>query len=146
MFLERSAVDEEGNRISCFAEPHHEKMSFSHFLDFLQHSRASSPPEVPYLQVLVINATCLVFFIGSSISESSNYFITPLQHQNNNLQMEFPELCNDIEVTGPQWATSAFGCIPEAVNLWIGDERSVTSFHKGKLYHFQLVLFLGKSR
>jgi len=28
------------------------------------------------------------------------------------------------------YATQVFGGPPEAINLWIGDERSVTSFHK----------------
>lgn len=30
------------------------------------------------------------------------------------------------------WATEAFGgTAPDAVNLWIGDDRSATSYHKG---------------
>lgn len=29
------------------------------------------------------------------------------------------------------WATEAFGVAPDVANLWIGDERSVTSLHKG---------------
>jgi peptidyl-lysine (3S)-dioxygenase / protease len=28
------------------------------------------------------------------------------------------------------WASEALGCLPEAVNLWIGNSHSVTSFHK----------------
>jgi jumonji domain-containing protein 7 len=28
------------------------------------------------------------------------------------------------------FAAEAFGSAPEAVNLWIGDERSTTTFHK----------------
>lgn len=28
------------------------------------------------------------------------------------------------------WASEALGCLPEAVNLWIGNHHSVTSFHK----------------
>jgi jumonji domain-containing protein 7 len=31
-----------------------------------------------------------------------------------------------------EWAEKVFGGPPEATNLWIGDERSVTSFHKGE--------------
>lgn len=53
------------------------------------------------------------------------------QHQNDNLREGLPELCEDISEDGPEWAKAAFNCSPEAVNIWIGDERSVTSFHKG---------------
>lgn len=28
------------------------------------------------------------------------------------------------------WASEALGCLPEAVNLWIGNDLSETSFHK----------------
>lgn len=46
--------------------------------------------------------------------------------------MHYPELWNDANIDGFNWAIDAFGCESEAVNLWIGDHRSVTSFHKGK--------------
>jgi len=32
------------------------------------------------------------------------------------------------------WAAEAFGGPPEATNLWIGNDDSVTSFHKVKIY------------
>ena len=35
----------------------------------------------------------------------------------------------DIE-PGLPWADQAFGCPPEAINLWVGGASSVTSFHK----------------
>lgn len=31
---------------------------------------------------------------------------------------------------GVGFADSAFGCAPDAINLWIGDDRSVTSYHR----------------
>jgi len=52
-----------------------------------------------------------------------------VQHQNSSLTGEFPELLGDVEAHIP-WATEALGCQPEAANLWIGDERAATSFHK----------------
>lgn len=55
-----------------------------------------------------------------------------LQHQNNNLREELPQLIGDIEER-LGWAEAVFGSVPDAINLWIGDDRSVTSFHKGKL-------------
>lgn len=52
-----------------------------------------------------------------------------LQQQNSNLTEEFAPLLADVE---PQlgFAGEAFGAAPDAVNLWIGDARSETTFHK----------------
>ena len=52
-----------------------------------------------------------------------------LQKQNSNFTSEYPELWDDAETELP-WATGAFGAQPDAVNLWIGDARAVTSMHK----------------
>ncbi|GAB4816662.1 hypothetical protein N2152v2_003708 [Parachlorella kessleri] len=56
-----------------------------------------------------------------------------LQFQNSSLLKELPQLLGDVDEHIP-WATEALGCLPEAVNFWLGDERSVTSFHKD---HFE---------
>lgn len=52
-----------------------------------------------------------------------------LQQQNNCFSEEFGELKGDVDGE-IEWASVAFGAKPEAVNLWIGSEESVTSFHK----------------
>lgn len=39
-----------------------------------------------------------------------------------------------------EFAAAAFGCAPEAVNLWIGDERSTTTFHKDHYENLYAVL------
>lgn len=41
---------------------------------------------------------------------------------------DFPALMPDISEL--EWANEAFGGPPEATNLWIGGDQSVTSFHK----------------
>lgn len=41
---------------------------------------------------------------------------------------EFPQLMPDISQLA--WADEAFEATPEATNLWIGGDESVTSFHK----------------
>ena len=52
-----------------------------------------------------------------------------LQAQNDSLPTEFCELAKDVNELA--WARDAFGGLsPEATNLWIGDERAATSFHK----------------
>lgn len=62
-----------------------------------------------------------------------------LQQQNNNLREHFAELAADIDMELP-WATQAFGQPPEAVNLWIGNELSVTSFHRDHYENLYVVI------
>ncbi|XP_057300211.1 bifunctional peptidase and (3S)-lysyl hydroxylase JMJD7-like [Hydractinia symbiolongicarpus] len=52
-----------------------------------------------------------------------------LQKQNNSFLEEFAELIPDAALDIP-WATEAFGKLPDAINFWMGDERSITSMHK----------------
>ena len=52
-----------------------------------------------------------------------------LQRQNSNFTEDFSELFSDTE-RDIKWASKAFDSPPDAVNLWIGDGRAVTSLHK----------------
>ncbi|XP_027084090.1 lysine-specific demethylase JMJ32 [Coffea arabica] len=52
-----------------------------------------------------------------------------LQEQNDCFRNEYGDLSQDCDDHIP-WASEALGCLPEAVNLWIGNQLSVTSFHK----------------
>ena len=52
-----------------------------------------------------------------------------LSHQNDSLRQEFPGLASDVPEALPLGA-EAFGNAPDAVNLWIGDERAVSAVHK----------------
>jgi jumonji domain-containing protein 7 len=54
-----------------------------------------------------------------------------LQSQNDNLESELPQLREDA-TRGFDFAASVFESEPEVANVWIGDERSVTSLHKGE--------------
>lgn len=51
------------------------------------------------------------------------------QQQNDCFRSEYCSLANDCD-SHIGWATEAFGSEPEAVNLWIGNRYSQTSFHK----------------
>jgi peptidyl-lysine (3S)-dioxygenase / protease len=62
-----------------------------------------------------------------------------LSQQNNNLPVHFSELLEDIELSLPL-GEQAFGAPPEAVNLWLGDERSVSSLHKDHFENLYVVL------
>lgn len=57
-----------------------------------------------------------------------------LSQQNDNVRTSMPELLRDID-SSLLLANAAFDALePEAINLWIGDERSVSSLHKD---HFE---------
>ncbi|EKM59074.1 uncharacterized protein PHACADRAFT_249267, partial [Phanerochaete carnosa HHB-10118-sp] len=87
-----------------FAEPHVEQMTMGDFLAKLSSESANS--EVLYLQ-----------------SQDGNlYSSTP------RVPSEFRTLLTDVPDQLP-FATEALGNPPDAVNLWIGDSRSVTSIH-----------------
>ncbi|KAF5727628.1 jmjC domain-containing protein 7 isoform X1 [Tripterygium wilfordii] len=63
------------------------------------------------------------------VSDSNLGFVTYLQQQNDCFRSEYSALSSDCD-PHIDWATEALGCLPEAVNLWIGNDRSETSFHK----------------
>lgn len=60
---------------------------------------------------------------------SSRADVAYAQQQDGCFLTEYTSLAKDAEEHIP-WATEALGCVPEAVNIWIGNERAVTSFHK----------------
>ncbi|GAV68488.1 Cupin_8 domain-containing protein, partial [Cephalotus follicularis] len=60
---------------------------------------------------------------------SSPRLVAYLQQQNDCFRSEYSALASDCDAHIP-WATEALNCYPEAVNLWIGDDRSQTWFHK----------------
>ncbi|XP_022730777.1 jmjC domain-containing protein 7 isoform X1 [Durio zibethinus] len=63
------------------------------------------------------------------ICQPPNHLVAYLQQQNDCFRTEYRELESDCDGHIP-WASEALGCLPEAVNLWIGNHLSQTSFHK----------------
>lgn len=53
-----------------------------------------------------------------------------LQSQNDNLHEELKDLLEDATSDIP-FASEVFGAQPDVANVWVGDDRSVTSIHKG---------------
>ncbi|CAF4526344.1 unnamed protein product [Rotaria sp. Silwood1] len=49
------------------------------------------------------------------------------QHQNSSFTTEFQQLNNDIHELS--WVREAFGNPPDAVNLWIGTSKSISTLH-----------------
>ena len=86
---------------AVFALPHEEQLSLAEVLQHFQQDTAGAALD----RVLYVQA------------------------QNDSLNAEFPQLLKDIDKELP-WASAAFGTPPDAVNLWIGSHRSVTSFHR----------------
>ncbi|CAM8927943.1 unnamed protein product [Rhodiola kirilowii] len=62
-------------------------------------------------------------------SGSDDRCFASAHQQNDCFRSEYSALSADCD-EDIAWATEAFGCLPEAVNLWIGNEFSETSFHK----------------
>ena len=59
----------------------------------------------------------------NSPSDNEVFYI---QKQNSNLTDEFKDIFKDVD-SEISWASEAFGKKPDAINIWIGDERAVTS-------------------
>ncbi|KAK3270218.1 hypothetical protein CYMTET_21374 [Cymbomonas tetramitiformis] len=83
-----------------FVTPEERAMPFKAFVELLHASRSDPTHGVPYVQ-----------------------------HQNGSFISEFSELLEDADEE-LSWASEALALQPDAVNIWIGDERAVTSMHK----------------
>eukprot|EP01122_Echinamoeba_exundans_P015572 TRINITY_DN7453_c0_g1_i1.p1 TRINITY_DN7453_c0_g1~~TRINITY_DN7453_c0_g1_i1.p1 ORF type:complete len:336 (+),score=52.70 TRINITY_DN7453_c0_g1_i1:35-1042(+) len=71
-------------------------------------------------------ANYIDYLVGKRKQEGVYY----LQKQNDNFRLEFQLLHNDVLPNVQQWGEEAFGVSPDAVNLWMGDSRAVSSMHK----------------
>ncbi|KAI0145221.1 phospholipase A2 [Xylariaceae sp. FL1272] len=94
-------VDDGGNQV--FAKPHEEDQKFSDFLDFVttqEKKGTSGKDEVRYAQT-----------------------------QNDNLRHEYVSLFSEVQTSIP-FARIALEREPDAINMWIGNSRSVTALHR----------------
>lgn len=78
-------------------------------------------------------------FCGALENPSSFDGVPYLSRQNDSLREEFTRLEDDIPHC-LEFAREAFGNEPDAVNLWIGDERSISSCHKDHYENIYCVL------
>eukprot|EP00899_Mesostigma_viride_P000122 jgi/Mesvir1/1010/Mv17544-RA.1 len=93
-----------------FVTPDERRMTFGSFLDLFEQSRAHPQQGVPYVQ-----------------------------HQNGSFLEEFPQLVDDAD-SHIEWASEALGGRPDAVNMWVGDARATTSFHKDHYENLYVVV------
>lgn len=61
------------------------------------------------------------------LDDRKSEHICYIQKQNSNLENDFMELHEDIDMTTLQFACDAFNKKPDAKNLWMGDQRAITS-------------------
>ncbi|KAF9624287.1 hypothetical protein IFM89_009195 [Coptis chinensis] len=66
-------------------------------------------------------------------------YVAYAQEQNDCFRTEYSALSGDVE-SDISWASEALGCLPEAVNLWIGNHKSQTSFHKDHYENLYVVI------
>lgn len=52
-----------------------------------------------------------------------------MRKENDNLRNEYSKLYKDVEEEIP-WARIALGHSPDAINLWIGNSKSITAMHR----------------
>ncbi|KAL3652856.1 hypothetical protein CASFOL_002537 [Castilleja foliolosa] len=83
----------------------------------------------------------LLDLVMASDLEKTNKTVAYLQQQNDCFRGEYGPLAADCEEHVP-WATEVLGWLPEAVNLWIGNDLSETSFHKD---HYENLYFTLKA-
>ncbi|GER26757.1 2-oxoglutarate (2OG) and Fe(II)-dependent oxygenase superfamily protein [Striga asiatica] len=98
------------NSSPCFAAAHVEKLPFPEALDLVTASDLGETKRVAYLQ-----------------------------QQNDCFRAEYGPLAADCEDHVP-WASEALGCLPEAVNFWVGNRFSETSFHKDHYENLYVVI------
>ncbi|CAH9080738.1 unnamed protein product [Cuscuta epithymum] len=67
--------------------------------------------------------------LQSVLQSEGRSSVAYLQQQNDCFRSEYEELGQDCD-SHISWASDALGCLPDAVNLWIGNDLSETSFHK----------------
>ncbi|GAX83102.1 hypothetical protein CEUSTIGMA_g10528.t1 [Chlamydomonas eustigma] len=117
--------------IRYFMTPEERKSTLSQFFTLLRTSRHKPEDEV---------AEELPTCISSGVAERPPQQVPYIQHQNSSLTEEFSFLALDLQPGLPAWMEEVFGEPPDAVNLWIGDERSITSFHKDHYENMYAVL------
>ncbi|KAL2023935.1 hypothetical protein VTK56DRAFT_712 [Thermocarpiscus australiensis] len=117
-------TSQDGSTTLVFAKPHEEDQPFSAFLSYLisqeQRQQRRRQPSQPRPQ-------------GGDDDddeeEEEEEEVRYAQTQNDNLRHEYRRLLAHVPPTIP-FARVALGRDPDAVNLWIGNSRSVTALHK----------------
>jgi jumonji domain-containing protein 7 len=110
-----------GEESLVFAKPHYEDQPFEELLEFVARQETDpdfpSNAEVRYAQTRKLGSVHHRDKVLKSILE------------NDNLREEYISLFSDVQKDIP-FARIALDKSPDAVNLWIGNSKSVTAMHK----------------
>lgn len=82
--------------------------------------------------------------LDASLDDANADAVPYVSAQDGSLTRDFPQLAADVPAQLP-WATEAFSCPPDAVNLWVGNDRSVSSFHHDH-YENMYAVVVGEKR
>ena len=110
-----------GEESLIFAKPHYEDQPFEELLEYV--ARQETDPEFP--------ADAEVRYAQTRKLDYIHYNETVLSNaaENDNLRDEYISLFSDVPKDVP-FARIALDKDPDAVNLWIGNSKSVTAMHK----------------
>jgi jumonji domain-containing protein 7 len=79
-------------------------------------------------------------FLSILKSENGTFDGVPyISYQNDSLRTQFSSLMKDVDDVLPL-AREAFNSMPDATNLWMGDERAVSSLHKDHYENMYVVV------
>ena len=112
-------------------------------VNFSFNGQADSVQSISCVERFIYPAECNTdwsLFADMLLHPCADDAIPYLSQQNDNLRNFFPTLLEDIDQSF-ELAEAAFGLSsPEAINLWIGDERSISSVHKDFFENLYVVL------
>ena len=80
------------------------------------------------MQLRTVKASCTLRVVSSESRKLGSQGLTSIL-ENDNLRDEYMPLYKDVDADIP-WARIALGCKPDAINLWLGNSKSVTSLHR----------------
>ncbi|RBA10669.1 hypothetical protein FPRO05_05258 [Fusarium proliferatum] len=116
-----------------FAKPHYEDQPFEELLEYVARQGAD-PDFPPDAEVRYAQTRKLAYFSPRCVAECPQ--------ENDNLREEYITLFSDVQKDIP-FARIALDKSPDAINLWIGNSKSVTAMHKDN-YENIYVQILGR--
>ena len=132
----------------CFVLPEERKMKFYEFVDHLEmyHNHIKGGGECnnhnnKYIPIVTHHQNIM----DEEKKENDNYCslcseVLYCQLQNGCMESEYGELCDDIQLEIP-FVSEALIRKPDAINLWMGESRSVSSLHQDPYENMYCVLF-----
>lgn len=116
------------DHIEMFVQPKEYEMSLS---EFRRRLRAKHRNDIETETMIDIHGRPFVKYAQSRSPDSvlPEESVVYFSRQNDCLRKEIPKL-KDIFPSGIEWAAEAFAQPLDAVNLWMGNERAISSMHK----------------